>query len=352
MTGEARAGNAAFAASQDADSEGEGGRYYVWTEAEIDAVLGPSGAVFKQAYDVTASGNWEGRTILHRHEDVADCKPARDFGECRALLLAARERRPRPGRHDKVLAALCRAASVFDRPDWLGRAAAYAFVTAEMSGPDGRIQHAWRIGRVSAAGLLDDQAAMARAALALFEATGRASYLADAPRLADAAQAWFGAPGSGYFATAADAPDVPLGPAARPHTPGDSATPSGNAMMVEVLARLYHLSGDPAWRTRAVTCWAHSAVSALGWLPARRCLPPPICWRTVPSCDRRRSRRTADTGADIGGARRSRSGRLRVARRRSRDGVRTASGAWQARTASRWCRGLCLPGWCLRPAAR
>lgn len=167
MTGEARAGNAAFAASQDADSEGEGGRYYVWTEAEIDAVLGPSGAVFKQAYDVTASGNWEGRTILHRHEDVADCKPARDFGECRALLLAARERRPRPGRHDKVLAdwnglaiaALCRAASVFDRPDWLGRAAAYAFVTAEMSGPDGRIQHAWRIGRVTAAGLLDDQAA-------------------------------------------------------------------------------------------------------------------------------------------------------------------------------------------------
>ncbi len=262
MTGEARAGNAAFAASQDADSEGEEGRYYVWTEAEIDAVLGPSGAVFKQAYDVTASGNWEGRTILHRHDDIADCAPAPDFGECRALLLAARERRPRPGRDDKVLAdwnglaiaALCRAAAVFDRPDWLDRAAAaYAFVTAEMAGPDGRIQHAWRIGRITAAGLVDDQAAMARAALALFEATGRASYLADARRLADAAQAWFGAPGSGYFTTAADAPDVPLGPAARPRTPGDSATPSGNAMMVEVLARLYHLTGDPAWRTRAVT---------------------------------------------------------------------------------------------------
>ena len=92
-------------------------------------------------------------------------------------------KRVRPGRDDKVLAdwnglaiaALARAAVVFDQPEWLARAEeAFDFVLAQMGAPDGRVQHAWRLGRVTAAGLLDDQAAMARAALALFEATGDA----------------------------------------------------------------------------------------------------------------------------------------------------------------------------------
>ena len=122
-----------------------------------------------------------------------------------------------------------------------------------MTAPDGRIGHAWRLGRISAAGLLDDQASMARAALALHEATGAASYLADAVALAEAAEHWFGAPGSGYFTSAADAADLPLGPEARPRTAGDNVTPSGNGIMAEVLARLYHLTGAPPWRARAET---------------------------------------------------------------------------------------------------
>ena len=257
MRAEPRASGLAFAASEDADSEGEEGRFYVWSEAEIDAVLGADAAAFKPVYDVTAAGNWEGRTILRRRDDGAD---SAGLAAARARLLAARSRRPRPARDDKVLAdwnglaiaALCRAAQVFAQPAWQDAAvAAYAFLRSELAAGDGRINHAWRLGRCTAAGLLDDHASLARAALALFEATGSAGYLADAVDLAEAAERWFADPDSAYFTTAADAADLPLGPAARPRSAGDTATPSGNGLLAEVLARLHHLTGAPLWRQRA-----------------------------------------------------------------------------------------------------
>ncbi|HTW29041.1 MAG TPA: thioredoxin domain-containing protein [Acetobacteraceae bacterium] len=250
-------GDAGFAASEDADSEGEEGRFYVWTEAEIDALLGPDAAAFKSAYDVTPSGNWEGRTILRRIPPPGDAASEARLAQARATLLAARDRRVRPGRDDKVLAdwnglaiaSLCRAAAVFDRPDWRDRAAAtYRFAMSAMRAPDGRVQHAWRLGRVTAAGLLEDQAAMARAALALFEATGVTARLAEAQALAEAAITWFADVDGSFFTSAADAADVP---AARPRTAGDNATPSGNGMMAEAFARLFHLTGDDTWRRRA-----------------------------------------------------------------------------------------------------
>jgi uncharacterized protein YyaL (SSP411 family) len=114
-----------------------------------------------------------------------------------------------------------------------------------MSGPDGRVQHAWRLGRVTAAGLLDDQASMARASLALFEATGDEQRLAQAIRLAEAAGKEFPDGQGGFYTTAADASDVPL---ARPRTAADNATPAGNGLLAEVFARLWHLTGDRAWR--------------------------------------------------------------------------------------------------------
>jgi len=111
--------------------------------------------------------------------------------------------------------------------------------------------HAWRLGRVTAAGLLDDQAAMARAALALFEATGNPARLAQATRLVETARTWFGDAAGAFYTTASDAADVPLGPDARPRTAADHAAPSGNGIMAEVLARLFHLTGDPVWADRA-----------------------------------------------------------------------------------------------------
>ena len=257
MTRDMTAAGAAFAASEDADSEGEEGRFYVWTETEVDALLGAGSAAFKRAYDVTEAGNWEGHTILRRMTPNGPAAEEDALTQSRAILFAAREKRIRPGRDDKVLAdwnglaiaALCRAAIVFDRPAWLDRArAAFDCVLGSMSAPDGRIEHSWCLGRVSARGLIDDQAAIARAALALFEGTGEARFLDAATRLADIADRHFADGHGGYFTTADDANDVPLN---RPRTAADNATPAGTGVMAEVLARLYHLTGAPRWRDRA-----------------------------------------------------------------------------------------------------
>jgi uncharacterized protein YyaL (SSP411 family) len=257
MTAATVDGRAAFAASEDADSEGEEGRFYVWTEAEVDRLLGGSAAAFKRAYDVTSGGNWEGHTILRRVTPPGTPDEEDTLARARQVLFEARALRVRPGRDDKVLAdwnglaiaALARASVVFGRPDWLTRAEqAQDFILAQMSAPDGRVQHAWRLGRVTAVGLLDDQAAMARASLALFAATGAPERLAQTIRFADAAQAAFADGEGGYCTTAADAPDVPL---VRPRSAADTATPSGNGMLAEVLSLLWHLTGDQAWRGRA-----------------------------------------------------------------------------------------------------
>ncbi len=257
MTAEQVDGRAAFAASEDADSEGEEGRFYVWSESEVDALLGGDAAAFKRAYDVTAGGNWEGHTILRRIATVGTPDEEAMLARCRTILFAARKKRVRPGRDDKVLAdwnglaiaALVRASVVFDRPEWLARAEeAQDFILAAMSAPDGRVQHAWRRGRATAAGLLDDQAAMAIASLALFEATGDPARLEQALRFAGAAEAWFADGAGGFYLTASDATDVPL---ARPRTAADNATPAGNGLLAASFARLWHLTGDTRWHERA-----------------------------------------------------------------------------------------------------
>ncbi len=247
----------AFAASEDADSEGEEGRFYVWTEAEIDALLGGDAPAFKQAYDVTPGGNWEGHTILRRVTPPGSAEQEAAMARARDVLFAARAKRIRPGRDDKVLAdwnglaiaGLARAAAVFGQPAWLARAAgAFDAVMTHLGSPDGRVRHAWRLGRVTAAGMLDDHAAMARAALALHEATGDSARLAQAIALAEATVAHFADPAGGYHITADDADDVPL---MRGRNAGDNATPAGNGLIAEVFARLYHLTGDAVWRARA-----------------------------------------------------------------------------------------------------
>jgi uncharacterized protein YyaL (SSP411 family) len=191
---------------------------------------------------------------------LGDAAAEAKLARCRSILFAARAQRVRPGRDDKVLAdwnglaiaSLCRAAAVFARPEWLERAAAaFDFVMERMSGPGGRVQHAWRLGRITAAGLLDDQAAMARAALALYEATGVRKRLDQARSLVTVADSCFADAGASYYTTAHDAADVPFGPQGRPRTVLDSATPNANGLMAEALARLYHLSGELRYRTRA-----------------------------------------------------------------------------------------------------
>jgi uncharacterized protein YyaL (SSP411 family) len=256
MTAQRIDGKAAFAASEDADSEGEEGRFYVWTEAEVDALLGADSVAFKRAYDVTSGGNWEGRTILRRVTPPAPADAEAALARGRDVLFRAREKRIRPGWDDKVLAdwnglaiaALVRASAVFEQPAWLDRAReAFDFIVTHMTAGHGGVDHAWRLGRVTAPGLIEDQAAMARAALTLYEATGATEYLASAERLAKATRDAFADGHGGYYSTASGASDVPL---TRPRTAADNATPAGNGVMAEVFARLFHLTGDPEWRAQ------------------------------------------------------------------------------------------------------
>lgn len=257
--------NGAFAASLDADSEGEEGRFYVWSEDEIDRVLGrgADAALFKRVYEVTAAGNWEGKVILNRRHSLERLDAAEEaaLAACRARLLAARDGRVRPGWDDKVLAdwnglaiaALAEAALAFDRPDWLDPARrAFDAVRRDLT-RDGRLHHAWRAGRLGPRAMLDDLAAMALAALALEEAErafGRdpGDALAAARGWVAEADAhfWDGANG-GYFFTADDAEALLV----RSKTVFDNPTPSGNGLMLRVLSRLFYLTGDPAYGDRA-----------------------------------------------------------------------------------------------------
>jgi len=148
-----------------------------------------------------------------------------------------------------VIAALVKTSAVFRQPAWLQAArAAFAFVMEKMRDGDGRLLHAWRDGRAGARAMLDDYASMARAALALFEATGEPADLEAARRLAAETLELFGDGQGGVYLTAADAADVP-GP--RPRHAHDGATPSGVGLLVEVFARLWHLTEEARWREAA-----------------------------------------------------------------------------------------------------
>jgi uncharacterized protein len=248
-----------FCSSLDADSEHEEGKFYVWSEAEIDRLLGARAALFKRIYDVSAAGNWEGHNILNRlgSMTLADDATESDLAACRAVLFHARAERVRPGLDDKVLAdwngltiaALAQLGQVFERPDWLALAGdAFAFITGSMMDGDGRLWHSYRAGRRNHAAIVDDYANLSRAALALRAATGDASYLAQAEQwIAVLDRHYWDEVGEGYFLAATDTEGL----ITRTKTASDSAVPAGNATLVGVLAQLFHLTGKTHYRERA-----------------------------------------------------------------------------------------------------
>ena len=264
-----------FAATLDADSEGEEGKFYVWSAQEIDAALGTDAALFKAAYDVTPEGNWEGKAILHRNHGAGPFEAGHEerLARCRETLLELRAARIRPGWDDKVLAdwnglaigAMANAAAVFGEAEWLAAAeTAYRFVTGTME-EDGRLHHSHRDGRTRHAATLDDYAAMARAALTLHEVTGDADCLARARAWAEALDAhYWDADGGGYFLTADDAEALIV----RTKSADDDATPSGNGLAAEVLARLWLVTGETRYRDRA-----EAAIAAFSGQIARNFFP-------------------------------------------------------------------------------
>jgi len=248
----------AFSASLDADSEGEEGKFYVWGKNEIIEMIGPeAGEFFAHHYDVTDEGNFEGHNILNRlHKTERGEREEQQLAHLRDVLLNAREGRVRPGLDDKVLAdwnglmiaALVNAGVLLDEPDWIAMAKrAFDFIAREMVKGD-RLGHSWREGKLLYPGLASDFAAMTRAALALYEATGEAGYLERAKVWQAALDAHYAdAETGGYYLTADDAEGLVL----RPHSTSDDATPNHNAVAAGNLVRLAVLAGDDAYRSKA-----------------------------------------------------------------------------------------------------
>ena len=245
-----------FASSLDADSEHEEGKFYVWSEAEIDALLGNRAARFREIYDVTPAGNWEGRTIVNRlhHLDWRGDEEA-ELAQDLKVLLAARANRIRPGLDDKALAdwngllivALADASAAFGRPEWRALATgAFEFVVRSLGDAD-RLKHSFRAGRAAHAGMLDDYAQMIRAALTLHEITGDAAYLDRARRWLAVTDAHFWDKSGGYCYTADDGESLIV----RTKPAYDGPVPAANGVMAQNLARLFYLTGEARYRERA-----------------------------------------------------------------------------------------------------
>jgi uncharacterized protein YyaL (SSP411 family) len=248
-----------FAASLDADSEGEEGKFYVWSAGEIAETLdADDSGLFGEIYDVTPSGNWEGHNILNRlhslelGDDAAEAKLA----SIRQRLLAHRDSRIRPGFDDKVLAdwnglmiaALAKAAETFDKRQWLAAAeAAFAFVSTKMI-VKGRLMHAYRAGEAKAPATANDYANMIRAALALANVTGKRAYVERAREWTDVLDKHYWARDiGGYYFVADDTSDLIV----RPMSGQDEATPNANGTMVSNLMALYLWTGEERYRARA-----------------------------------------------------------------------------------------------------
>ncbi len=256
----------AFYASQDADSEGHEGKFFVWSAAEIEEALGADAPLFMRAYGVTQAGNFEGRNILHMARDVGAL--GREFGmdeavldttlaQGRARLFAIRERRVHPGRDDKVLTAwnglmlraFADAAAVLDNTDFKRTAETNADFLLGALRKDGRLLRTYKDEVARLNGYLEDYAFLADGLLALYEAGGGRRRLEEARALAEAILAHFADPAGGPFYSTSDDHEQLI---QRPRDLTDNAIPAGNSVAAEVLLRLAAHTGEERYREAAL----------------------------------------------------------------------------------------------------
>ena len=255
-----------FFSSQDADSEGVEGKFYVWTPAEIEAALGPDDArLFRRCYGVGVHGNFEGRSILHIRDSLAAA--ARDLGvgagdlldrlpAMRRALLEERAKRVPPATDDKVLAgwnglalrALAEAAFALDRPDLRAAAERSAgFLLRELR-PAGRLLRAWKDGQARHLAYLEDYALIVNGLLSLHAATFDHRWLREAQTLTDEMLALFwDDEADAFFDVGADHERLIV----RPRDLTDNATPRGGSAAAEALLRMAALTGDAALEGQA-----------------------------------------------------------------------------------------------------
>jgi uncharacterized protein YyaL (SSP411 family) len=251
-----------FASSLDADSEGEEGRFYLWTRRQLDDCLGDEGAArFLLHHELVSPTGWEGDPVLRARSH----QPPREalgpeIASLKAQLLSCREKRVRPARDDKLLvdwnglaiSALARAGRRFEREDWIV-AARQAFRFVAESERDGRLPHSILGAHSLFPGLSSDYAAMANAAVTLVEATGDSSYAAHAKRWLETLERWHGAE-SGHYLTASDSGDVPI----RIRGDIDEAMPSATAQVIEAMLRTAQATSDLNLHDRAVNTAQHA----------------------------------------------------------------------------------------------
>ncbi|RWM25829.1 MAG: thioredoxin domain-containing protein [Mesorhizobium sp.] len=261
---EMRVDGGAFAASLDADSEGEEGLFYTWRQEEVEVALGDDATSFFRHFELAAPHGWEGKPII-RQSEAQQRQGVADYAEIaplKAKLLAAREKRIRPGRDGKALtdwnglmiAALAEAGRSLARPDWI-EAAAKAFAHIVAAGKDDRLPHSMLGAKKLFPALSSDYAAMTNAAVALFEATGDPAYSDHAKRFIDQLDRWYqDSEKTGYYLTASDSGDVLI----RIRGDVDEAIPSATSQIVEALVRLSSLTGDPDLWEKAWTTAEHA----------------------------------------------------------------------------------------------
>ncbi|NWF63264.1 MAG: thioredoxin domain-containing protein [Chloroflexi bacterium] len=258
-----------FYSSLDADSEGEEGKFYVWTLDEIQAVLQTDSAFFEAAYGVTAKGNWEGKTVLQRALD--DATLAARFGlnveavsaklaDSHSRLYAARSARIRPGTDDKILtawnglmlAATAEAARVL--ADVSAKAEAYFNMAARNADfllthlrPNGQLRRSWRNGKTTREVYLEDYAALILGLIELYQTDFNPRWFDTAKQLTDEMIEKFSDPDGGFFDTPSDGEQLLF----RPKDIQDNAAPSGNAMACEALIKLAAFTDQGTYRDLA-----------------------------------------------------------------------------------------------------
>ena len=256
-----------FYATQDADSEGEEGKFFVWTPGEIEAVLGEVAAKqFCVAYDVSSMGNWEGHSILWFKQSLADTATQlgipeeelrTDLAAGRAKLFTQREQRVKPGRDDKVLtawngmmlAAFAEAARVLGRDDYRQVAEKNAEFVLTHLRRDGRLLRTWKDGQAKLMGYLEDYAFYADGLLTLYQTTFDERWFEEAKSLADVMLTHFrDLENGGFFDTADDHETLVV----RPKSLQDNAIPSGNSIAVRVLLQLAAYTGEAGYHDPAI----------------------------------------------------------------------------------------------------
>lgn len=244
-----------FYSTQDADSEGEEGKFFVWSPEEVTEVLGGSDAkVFCETYDITRIGNFEGQNIPNLKEPTSE----RPLAEHCKRLFDYREKRIKPGRDEKVLtawnglmlAAFADAAGVLGEGRYLEIAKNNAaFLKRELT-VEGRLLRTWKDGNAKLNGYIEDYSNVSDGLIELFKVTGDVAYLDEARELADVMITEFwDAENGGFYFTSNDHEELVV----RNKDFYDNATPSGNSVAADVLLRLAKITGDEKYERFAVT---------------------------------------------------------------------------------------------------